>query len=126
MNLDENNTPRILIVDDLESTRKVVSKFLTLNGYECDEASGIRDLVHVVKRFDPEVIVLDINMPLYDGADIGKVLIDKEAFRVTPIIYYTGMKRDAVDLEMRPIDHFVPKGEDLAPLLEAVNQCFSR
>lgn len=112
-------------MDDDEADRKAMLRALKKQGYEVDMASGIRDVVNVVDQFNPEVIILDIHMPIFDGADLGKVLVDKTEFKSTPIIYHSGMNREEVNINMRPTDRFVSKDLDMTPLLETVGQMCS-
>jgi len=58
---------RILLVDDDESIRQVVSIFLTDEGYDVVGAANGRVALDVLPEFQPEVILLDLRMPVMDG-----------------------------------------------------------
>ena len=59
--------PRVLVVDDDESVRDLLQRFLTKEGYAVSLASGGRDVVKLVKEIKPDVITLDVLMPDVDG-----------------------------------------------------------
>ncbi len=59
--------PRVLVADDEEDLRSMVSEFLSESGYKVlVAANGLESLVHV-KRARPSVVLLDLNMPRLGG-----------------------------------------------------------
>ncbi len=58
---------RILIVDDEPQLRRVMRTALTANGYEPYEARTGEEAVEALREFDPDVILLDMNMPGMGG-----------------------------------------------------------
>lgn len=61
---------RVLIVDDEPQIRRVMRTALTANGYEPYEARTGEEALEVLRDFDPDVILLDLNMPGMGGMDI--------------------------------------------------------
>jgi CheY-like chemotaxis protein len=60
---------RILLVDDDESIRQVVSIFLTDEGHEVVGVGNGRAALDVLPGFQPEIILLDLRMPVMDGVE---------------------------------------------------------
>ncbi len=58
---------RILIVDDIESNRQVLSKLLSPVGFESKEAKNGKEAIEIWKKWQPHLIWMDIRMPVMDG-----------------------------------------------------------
>jgi CheY-like chemotaxis protein len=61
------DTAHILVVDDERDIRSTVAEMLELEGYEVDEAANGADALEMVERRPPDVILLDMRMPVLDG-----------------------------------------------------------
>ena len=59
--------PRILIVDDDESVRDVISVLLTEEGYACVVASGAEMALELAAQEDTPLVISDMKMPGKDG-----------------------------------------------------------
>src|SRR5947209_12380861 len=63
--------PRILLVDDEPINIKVVRKYLANAGYlDCQSASNAGDVLPMMIRAEPDLVLLDIVMPGYSGLDL--------------------------------------------------------
>jgi two-component system, chemotaxis family, chemotaxis protein CheY len=59
---------KILIVDDLEFMRSAIREILTAHGdFSIDEAENGKEGVSKYKSFNPDVVLMDITMPVMDG-----------------------------------------------------------
>src|SRR5436309_3406591 len=58
---------RILLVDDDDSIRQVVTVFLTDEGYEVAGAGDGQAALDLLATFKPDIILLDLRMPVMDG-----------------------------------------------------------
>ncbi len=84
-----NNKPKILIVDDEKGFTKLTK--LTLSDYEiCEENNPARAL-ETARRFQPDLILLDVVMPDFDGGDIAAQLQAEASLRKVPIIFLTAI-----------------------------------
>jgi DNA-binding NtrC family response regulator len=60
-------TARVLIVDDEESIRRLVSKWTDISGYEVKAASSAEAALLMMHAWTADVVVCDIRMPRYSG-----------------------------------------------------------
>jgi CheY-like chemotaxis protein len=63
---------KILIVDDSEDLRKLLSLMLVKTGHEVAEAADGDDALKKAHEYKPDLILLDIVMPLLDGYEVCK------------------------------------------------------
>ncbi len=64
----------ILVVDDNETNRKMVSLVLTKFGYEVDTVTGPEEALESLKKKLPALILMDVQMPGMDGYTLTKQL----------------------------------------------------
>lgn len=81
---------RILIVDDLQSIRDLNVRVLGREYVTACAASGDETLA-LLPVFRPELVLLDVNMPVMDGLETCRLIRKDPAFRFTKIIFVSGM-----------------------------------
>ena len=74
---------KILVVDDEHSINDLVVMNLKLAGYECLQAFDGAQAVRMARAENPDLIVLDVMLPVYDGF----TLMEKRMFGDIPVIY---------------------------------------
>lgn len=97
-----SSASRILIVDDLETNRQLVARFLALDGYQIFFASDGQEVLDVVARTVPDLILMDVTMPLVDGFEACRRLKQNASTRLVPVVLITAL-HDA-DNRIRAID----------------------
>lgn len=75
---------RVLIIDDSRSFRQSLTRFLEMEGFEVVEAEDGRDGLTKYRRSDPDLVVMDINMPVMDGFEAIRLL--REFSRVPVLV----------------------------------------
>ncbi len=80
---------RLLVVDDNEMNRDMLSQRLEMNGYEVVAVEGGRDALDAVEHHDFDVILLDIMMPEINGVEVLKTLRETYSPADLPIIMVT-------------------------------------
>ena len=80
---------KILIVDDSESIREVVSATLTNVGYEVTSAIDGVDALSYVNGEPIDLIITDLNMPNKDGIQLIREIRAQDAYKFTPILLLT-------------------------------------
>jgi CheY-like chemotaxis protein len=83
---------RVLVVDDEPDIRATVSAMLEIEGYTVSEAANGADALHRVEEHRPDVILLDMRMPVLDGWGFAAEL--RRRGHRTPIVVMTAA-RDA-------------------------------
>src|SRR5438270_11268056 len=79
-------TKRILIVEDQEDLRGILRDLLTGSGYEVAEAADGRDGVAKAKSERPDLILMDIQLPILDGYETTRQIREDPNIATTPII----------------------------------------
>jgi DNA-binding NarL/FixJ family response regulator len=114
--------PRILLVDDVPLVRASLRSLLATGNMEvCGEAENGQQAMNKVKELQPDVVVLDINMPVMNG-----LKATMEIRRIAPgtkIVLFTIHDSDEASSAARIVgaDALVPKGSaarDLLPILQ--------
>jgi len=88
--------PRILIIEDDEYSREAVEHLLKAQGCETRSAAGGVSGYCAARRFSPDVIVLDLNLPDIDGQRVLRKLRANRALGQVPIIVITGYSRNEI------------------------------
>ncbi|MEA2479051.1 MAG: hypothetical protein QOJ07_973 [Thermoleophilaceae bacterium] len=66
--------PVVLIADDDEVVRTLVSRSLTANGYRVLKTSDGLETLRVMTRWEPALLLLDIGMPGLDGKAVARIV----------------------------------------------------
>jgi two-component system, cell cycle response regulator DivK len=80
---------RILVVEDQEDNRRILRDLLTNAGYEIIEAENGEQALAVAARERPDLILMDIQLPLLDGYEVTRRIKADPALRAIPIIAIT-------------------------------------
>ncbi|HUV07652.1 MAG TPA: response regulator, partial [Spirochaetia bacterium] len=60
----------ILIVEDDEQVLDIVERMLSSDGYRTATAARASDAVHIAARIRPDIVILDLNLPDYNGIQV--------------------------------------------------------
>ena len=102
---------RILVVDDEESIRFLYKEELQEEGYIVECAKNGEEALEMLSVFKPDLISLDIKMPVMDGIEALKRIREKE--RQLPIILCSAYGEYKQDLTTWASDAYVVKCADL-------------
>ena len=119
----KENSPAVMVVDDYADTRHVVRWMLEQKGYRVLEAANGREALAVASRERPDVILMDLAMPLLDGFDAIRAVRESAELAGVRIVamtaYDMATARDKAALA--GCDHYLSKPIDfnrLSVLLE--------
>jgi two-component system, cell cycle response regulator DivK len=82
--------PLVLVVDDFEDNRAMYAEFLSCSGYRVEQASNGEEAVEITLRLKPDVVVMDLSLPVMDGWEAIRRLKADEGTRTIPIVALTG------------------------------------
>jgi len=85
---------KILIVDDDRSTRMLLKAFLAQSGHAIVEASNGAEAIEVFARENPDLILMDVTMPVMTGYEAATIIKQRCGNRFVPIIFLTGLNDD--------------------------------
>ena len=108
--------PKVLLVEDNESTRFGFVRYFSKDGFETQEAASLSDAAAALADHHFDIIILDINLP--DGSGLDFIATVRAGNPVLPIIVITG-EGDiplAVKAMQRGADNFMTKPVDIAAL----------
>jgi len=121
--MNEEHVPRVLIVDDSVTVRKVTSRLLDRNGFEAKTAKDGADAITILQDYTPDVILLDIEMPRMDGFEVASRVRHDPRTQHIPIIMITS--RTGTKHRERAIgigvDDYMGKPYQEGILLEKIN-----
>ncbi len=89
---------RILIADDDESVLEMLSYNLKKEGYEVIVATNGEEAIRKAKEFNPDLIILDVMMPILDGIDVCGQLREIHEFKNTLILFSSARAEDFTQL----------------------------
>ncbi len=116
---------RILVVDDEEALRTVLSSELEGEGYNVAMAADGEEAITILNSRDFDLILLDIKMPNVDGFEVLKHV--KQNKPATKVIMLTGFAdlKNAIESKKLGAEDFVSKPYDLVDLLTTVERVLS-
>jgi class 3 adenylate cyclase len=110
-----HDPPRILIVDDNETNRCLLTARLGAEGYETTEAENGEKALAVAHEVAPDVVLLDVMMPKIDGFEVCRRMKGDPTLGFVPIVMVTartdskdvvtGLNAGADEYLTKPIDH---------------------
>ena len=116
---------KILVVEDTQRLRAELKVLLERYGYEVTAPETFDNIVDVIKIQKPDLLMLDINLPVYDGYYICR---EVRKFSQVPIIIVTSRDSDMDELLSINLgaDDFITKPYNTEILLARVNAVLKR
>lgn len=113
---------RVLVVDDSPFVHKLVAKALPVDSYEvCGIAKNGKEALKMYAKLVPDMVTMDITMPVMNGLDASRELLEKD--KKTKIIMLTsrGDKECIQKAKDIGIDIFLQKPFEADELLRAID-----
>src|SRR5260370_7482052 len=85
--------PKVLVVDDEPDLVRCLEHVLRRLGYETARAENGSEAIERAALDPPDLILLDVMMPVMDGFAVCRNLREREATRLTPVIVMTPLER---------------------------------
>ena len=115
---------KILVVEDEEGLRLLYEEELKAEGYEVFTAQNGREALQQLERIKPDLIILDIVMPVMDGMEALGRIVGKE--RNIPVIMNTSYPGYREDFMSWAADAYVMKSTDLRELKDKVRELLEK
>jgi two-component system, cell cycle response regulator DivK len=119
-----NSAKRVLVVDDFEDSRFSLSRLLEIEGYEVIEATDGAQAIEMAIKDRPDLILMDLSLPVVDGLSATRQIRQNDAMRRVPIIALTA--HDLTDVqkvaEEAGCTDYAPKPIDFTQLISMMEK----
>ncbi len=82
--------PLVLMVDDFADNREMYSAYLSFSGYDVIEATNGKEAVDAARARLPDIIIMDLSLPVMDGWEATRRLKADDRTRRIPVVALTG------------------------------------
>ena len=110
----DERRPLVLVVDDVQANRELLEGHLAALGYEVREAADGQRALDAVAEAEPDLVLLDIEMPRIDGLEVCRRIKADPVRRLVPVVLVTartdrptrlaGLDAGADDFLTKPFD----------------------
>jgi two-component system, cell cycle response regulator DivK len=89
--MENANRPRltIMVVEDYDDTRYLLKRVLEKKGYQVLEAINGQEAIEIAQREPPDLILMDLDLPILDGIGATQYLRQQSATKRVPIVAVT-------------------------------------
>ena len=118
----------ILVVDDDQNLRELLTDILSNNGYKVQAAQDGRAALDALKKSRFDLVILDMHMPNVNGIDVLKVMRVSPATRKLPVLMCTSetLIREVEAAYQAGADGYVVKPYSAAKLLDKVAETLKK
>ena len=110
---------KVLLVEDVEDARAMMRLMIERQGVSVIEAAGAYEAIEKAEEFQPDLILMDIGLPLLDGLSTASLIKNLQDLDDTPIVAVTAYrdilerakKAGCCDVLYKPVDQ--PALDDL-------------
>jgi CheY-like chemotaxis protein len=120
METSKNRT--IIIVDDQPAIRRTLSGLFSGEGYNVLTASNGLECIRIIREKKPDLVLMDLNMPMMDGMKTVAIIRSFEDVCNIPIAIITayGDKSTVIEMKEKKVDDFIAKPFEVLDLLSRV------
>jgi PAS domain S-box-containing protein len=115
---------KVLIVDDIESNRLLLNKVLEIYNLKILEAVNGKEAIHMAEENKPDIILMDLRMPVMDGYEATKILKNTSEFKDIPIVILTAsvMSSDVEAIKKIKCEGYIRKPVSRAELINELKK----
>jgi two-component system cell cycle response regulator DivK len=120
----ERSTQTIMVVEDYDDTRMLLKAGLESLGYSVLEASNGQEAVDIAERERPDLILMDLDLPILDGIAATQLIRQQSDMDKVPIVAVTAypMSYTHVKAFAKGCDEYMRKPIDMSELARVVNR----
>jgi two-component system, cell cycle response regulator DivK len=117
----------VLLVEDTEDNRQMMKRLLEMSGYRVVEATNGKEAVEVASRERPQVILMDLSLPLIDGLAATRRIRTLAGLNKVPIVAVSA--HDTADFHSEALaagcDAYITKPIDYTELEDIIQRLLS-
>lgn len=114
--------PKILLVDDAAFMRMRCAKLLTEHGYEVSEAENGQEAVNKYQSYQPDLVLMDITMPVMDGITATRHIKALDANATIVVVSALGQQTMVIEAIKAGAKDFVVKPFEPDKILSTVRK----
>ena len=84
--MSEDTSQKVMVVEDFEDNRFMMRRLLEMSGYRVVEAMNGEEAIEVARREQPNLILMDLSLPLLDGLAATRRIRQYAELRDVPIV----------------------------------------
>jgi carbon storage regulator CsrA len=116
---------RALVVEDNDNERELLAGYLRVSGFEVDTAAdGLQAMVRLTEKTPPDVVLLDMRMPRFDGRKTISAIRNNPDYRGLKLFAVSGAQPGEMNVSLGPngVDRWFTKPIDPQTLLDAMRE----
>ena len=119
---------KILIAEDNAVNRELLRELLEIRGYTVVEACDGEEALRIIEQTQPDLVLLDIGMPLLDGFGVIRKIRENPRFASMPVVAVTAyaMQGDREKILSSKFDGYLSKPVDARSLVQELDRVLSR
>ena len=120
----ENSRPVVLVVEDFEDNRFMMRRLLEMSGYRVVEAVNGKQAVETAEREHPDLILMDLSLPMLDGLAATRHIRARDRLAKIPIVAVSA--HDSADFHAEALaagcNEYVTKPIDFDQLVQLLDR----
>ncbi len=118
---------RILIAEDDDEQRTALKLILKLSKYAVTEARDGREAIDSICQDRPDLVLMDLSLPILDGLEVTRELRGRAEFQNLPIIFVTGYDQQETIDSIRACGgtDFISKPIEFDDLKKMIENCLA-
>ena len=113
---------KVLVVDDVKLNRDLLNTLLTKIDFTVKEAINGEEAIFLVNHFKPDIILMDIRMPVMDGYEATRIIKNNSETKHIPVIATTASVHIAeINIEESDFDEYLAKPINLKKLIASIS-----
>jgi DNA-binding response OmpR family regulator len=119
--------PCILIAEDFEENRTALTLILKFAGFDVIEAEDGRKAVEAVRQEEPDLVLMDVTLPVLDGLQATREIRSDEKFERLPIIILSAHDSEEIRREAAEAggSEYLSKPFEIAELKKLIEGCLN-
>ena len=119
-----DSRPTVLVVEDFEDNRFMMRRLLEMSGYRVVEAINGQQAVEAARRERPDIILMDLSLPMLDGLAATRRIREYDGLSKVPIVAVSA--HDSADFHAEALaagcNEYVTKPIDFDQLVQLLNR----